>query len=51
MADNKLRLLKMHQCSQGMSEDALQDVADNAELVRCETGEYVHHADEVLSFI
>lgn len=44
--DDKYLLLKTHPCSYGLSSKALREIADTAELVRCEPGQFVHHARE-----
>ena len=51
MTDNKLLLLKMHGCSEGLSDEALQEIAEAAVLLRCGPGEYIHHANEVIESV
>jgi len=46
MSDRKLLLLKSHQCSDGLTDDELNEVANHLELVEYETGEYAHHAND-----
>jgi NTE family protein len=49
--ENKTLLLKMHGCSHGLSGDAIREIADAAELMRFEPGEYVHHAHDVVTSV
>lgn len=50
MTENKYLLLKMHGCAKGLSDEALHEIANAAELVRCGAGDYIHHAnDEITS--
>ena len=46
MTENKLLLLKMHGCAIGLSEEALKEIAEASELLRCKTGDYIHHANQ-----
>lgn len=49
--DNKLLLLKIHPCSHGLDDDALHEISESAELIRCESGQYVHHAQDPVTSI
>ena len=51
MTNDKLLLFKSHGCSQGLDEGALKEISDAAELVRCETGEYLHRANEQMTSV
>ena len=51
MTDDKLLLLKSHPCSKGLQDDALEEIATAAELVRYDTGEYVHHANRAITSV
>ena len=44
MTDDKLLLLKMHGCSKNLSDEALEEIADAAELMKCKSGDYIHRA-------
>jgi NTE family protein len=49
--DERLHLLKLHPCSRGLSEDALQEIAESAELIQCSPGAYVHRTGEPVTAI
>jgi len=51
VTDDKLLLLKTHGCSKGLSDEVLQEIADAAELLRCNVGEYVHHANQQITSV
>jgi len=51
ITSDKLLLFKSHECSQGLSEEAMKEISDAAELVRCDSGEYVHRANERTQFV
>jgi len=51
VTDDKLLLFKMHGCSNGLDDEALQEIADAAELVRCVSGDYLHHADQRITSV
>lgn len=46
MLEDKFSLLKRHPCAYGLSDDLVNEIADNCELVRIEPGEYLHRAGE-----
>ncbi len=46
MTDDKFLLLKMHGFSEGLSDDVVREIADQCELVKCDSGEYLHHANQ-----
>ena len=46
MTEEKFLLLKRHVCSDGLSDQVVQEIADECELVKCEAGEYLHHAKQ-----
>jgi NTE family protein len=46
VTDDKVLLLKLHPCSQNLSEEALEAIAQAAVLIRCEPGDYVCRAEE-----
>jgi hypothetical protein len=51
MEDDKFLFLKMHECAQGVDDDALKDIAAHAELVRNEPGDVIHCAEDVLTSV
>jgi len=51
LSSEKFHFLKMHECSDGLEEDALQEIADHAELVRFEPGDVIHAAEDVLESV
>ncbi len=51
MTDDKLLLLKMHGCSEGLSDDVLKEIADAAEVLRCSTGDDIHHANQQVTSV
>ncbi len=51
MTDDKLLLLKMHGCSEGLSDEVLKEIADAAELLRCSAGDYIHHANQQVTSV
>ena len=51
MTDDQLLLFKLHPCSRGLTNEEAQEIADAAEIVRCERGDVVCRADEPVNFI
>ena len=51
MSDDKFHFLKMHDCSTGLEDEAMQEISDHAELVRYEPGEVIHPFDQVLETV
>jgi len=51
ITEDKLLLFKSHECSRGLSDEALQEISDAAERVLLDSGDYLHHANEVVSSI
>ncbi len=51
MTDEKILLLKLHGCSKGLSDEALKEIADAAELLRCGAGDYIHHAFQQITSV
>jgi predicted acylesterase/phospholipase RssA/CRP-like cAMP-binding protein len=49
--DDKLQLFKSHECSKGLSDEALKEISDAAELVQCESGQYLHHASRPIKSV
>ncbi|MDC0935141.1 cyclic nucleotide-binding domain-containing protein [Pirellulales bacterium] len=51
MTDDKVLLLKLHPCARGLSEEALDEIAEAAEMIRCEPGDVVCRADEPVASV
>jgi NTE family protein len=51
MTDDKLLLLKMHPCGKGLSDEALKEIANASELMHCDAGEYIHHANQQITSV
>ena len=51
MTDRKLLLLKSHQCAEGLTDEELNEVADCAEIVEYDTGDYAHRVDQRVTAI
>ena len=51
VTDDKFLLLKMHPASRGLADRVIREIADAAELVRCEPGQHVYRANEVLTSV
>ena len=49
--DERYQLLKLHPCSRGLSDEALQEIADATELIRCAPGQCVHRAQEPINSV
>jgi NTE family protein len=46
MMDRKILLLKSHQCSDGLTDDELREIAEHLELVEYQTGEYAYQIND-----
>ena len=51
MADDKVLLLKLHPCSRGLSDEALEEIAQAAEMIRCEPGDFVCRSEEPVTSV
>lgn len=51
VTDDKLLLLKSHECSTRLSQEALEEISQATELVQYESGEYVHHSEDRLESV
>jgi len=51
ITEDKLLLFRSHECSRGLSDEALQEISGAAELVQLDSGDYLHHANEVVSSV
>ncbi len=47
--NDKFLLFRSHECSRGLSDEAVQEISDAAELLECDSGEYLHHANQVMT--
>ena len=48
---DKLLLFKSHDCSHGLSDAALGEISDAAELVQFDSGEYLHRANQPIASV
>ncbi len=46
MTEDKFLLLKMHGCSDGLSDEVVREIADECELIKFDSGEYLHQANQ-----
>jgi NTE family protein len=46
VTDDKFLLLRMHPCSDGLSDDVVREISAHCELLKIDSGEYVHHANQ-----
>lgn len=51
VTDDKLLLFKLHPCSRSLTNEEAQEIADAAEVVRCERGDVICGADETVKFV
>jgi NTE family protein len=51
MQNEVLDLMRTHVCFQGLEEDALVEIAEHMEVVRCKPNEYVHQPNTPLTHI
>jgi NTE family protein len=51
VTDDRVVLLKLHPCSRGLSDQALEEIAQAAEEIRCEPGDVVCRADESVTSV
>jgi len=51
VTDDKVLLLQMHSCSEGLNDEALVEIANAAELLRYDTGDYIHHANQQITSV
>lgn len=51
MTDDKVLLLKLHPCSRGLSDEALEEIAEAAEMIRCDPGDVVNRAGEQVTSV
>lgn len=49
--DDRLQLLKLHPCSRGLDDEALREIADATELIRCSPGQQLHRAEEPITSV
>ncbi len=46
MTDDKVLLLKMHDCAKGLTEDVVREIANECELLKVDSGEFLHQASQ-----
>jgi predicted acylesterase/phospholipase RssA/CRP-like cAMP-binding protein len=46
---DKFLLLKMHPCTSGLNDEAIREIANEAELLRFESGDVVHRPNEIVT--
>ncbi len=51
MQTEALELMRTHACFQGLEEDALAEIAEHMEVVRCKPNEYVHQPNTPVTHI
>jgi hypothetical protein len=51
VTDKKFLLLKMHPCVAGLSDEAVQEIADAGELLHFNSGDVVHRSHEVVTSV
>lgn len=49
--DEKLHLLKLHPCARGLSDEAMQEVAESVEVIQCPADAYVLKAGDTVTSI
>ncbi len=49
--DERLHLFKLHPCSRGLSEEALEEIAAAAEVLRCAPGDFIHRTGDPLTSV
>lgn len=48
---DKFLLLKLHPCSEGLSDEVVREISDQCELLRCESGEILQQANAPIAFV
>jgi predicted acylesterase/phospholipase RssA/CRP-like cAMP-binding protein len=48
---DKFLLLKLHPCADGLSDEVVREISEQCELLRCESGEILHKANDPFAFI
>jgi len=51
VTQDKLLLLKSHECSRGLSDEAIREIVDATELVQYDTSEYLHRANQAIESV
>jgi NTE family protein len=46
VTDDKFLLLKIHGCANGLADEVIHEIAQACELVRCQSGEVLHRANQ-----
>ena len=48
---DKFLLLKLHPCAEGLSDEVVHDISNQCDLLRCESGEILHKANDPMPFV
>jgi len=48
---DKFLLLKTHPCSEGLSDEVVREISEHCELLRCESGQVLHVANEPIDSV
>jgi CRP-like cAMP-binding protein len=48
---DKFLLLKLHPCADGLSDEVVHDIGNQCDLLRCESGEILHKANDPMAFV
>ena len=51
VTDDKFLLLKLHPCSEGLSDSVVQEIAEICDLIKGNSGEILHRANEPIAFV
>ncbi len=51
VTNDKILLLKLHPCSEGLSDEAVREICNHCDLLRCEAGEILHQANDPIAFV
>jgi NTE family protein len=51
MTDDRVLQFKRHPCSRGLSDEAIEEIAQAAETIRCESGDAICRADEPVTSV
>ncbi len=49
--DEKVDLLRLHPCAHGLTDEALREIAESSELIRCQPGDCVHRANDPVTSV
>lgn len=51
VTDDKFLLLKLHPCSEGLCDEIVREISNRCDLLRCESGEVLHKANDPIAFV